>query len=285
MDELKIKNEKIKQIELDMLLVFDQVCRKLNLVYFLAEGTLLGAIRHQGFIPWDDDIDVCMMRADYERFLLVGQQYLPKNIFVQTIDTDKEYSLNFCKLRNSDTTFIETLSQKQNINHGIYIDIFPIDYYPDKSFKAALFELKKKFLTYRIADAFYYEDGLHYSKAGKLLHSISRMLFPSIRTALIKRDQLFKSIRDSSLVCNLGSAWGKKEIMPCKVYSDSMDVKFEGYTLKAPLEADQYLRNLYGDYMTLPPVEKRIGHHDAIVIDTERPYFEYRDKYGHNSLD
>lgn len=73
--------------------------------------------------------------------------------------------------------------------------------------------------------------------------------------------------------------------MSCKVYSDSMDVKFEGYMFKAPLEADHYLRNLYGDYMILPPAEKRIGHHDAIVIDTERPYVEYGDKYGHNSLD
>lgn len=279
---MEVCDKSLKKIELDMLVALDEVCKKINVAYFLAEGTLLGAIRHKGFIPWDDDIDVCMLRKDYEKFLSIGQKYLPAEIFIQTFDTDQEYSLGFCKLRNTGTTYIETSASRQEINHGIFIDIFPIDYYPENRMEATILELKRKFLTYRITDAFYFPDVPKYSLAGRLLRTLSRIAYPSARTALIKRDKLFKSVKESSLVCNYGSTWGKKEIMPYKVYHDSMDVEFEGHRLKAPIEADQYLRNLYGDYMELPPVEKRVGHHDAVIIDTEKPYVEYRDKYGHS---
>ena len=279
---MEVCDKSLKKIELDMLVALDEVCKKINVTYFLAEGTLLGAIRHKGFIPWDDDIDVCMLRKDYEKFLSIGQQYLPAEIFIQTYDTDQEYSLGFCKLRNTDTTYIETSASRQEINHGIFIDIFPVDYYPENRIKAAILEFKRKFLTYRITDAFYFSEVPKYSFVGRLLRTLSRIAYPSARTALIKRDKLFKSVKESSLVCNYGSTWGKKEIMSYKVYHDSMDVEFEGHKLKAPIEADQYLRNLYGDYMELPPVEKRVGHHDAVIIDTEKPYVEYKEKYGHS---
>lgn len=281
---MEFNTDSLKKTELEILVAFDEVCKKIDVLYFLAEGTLLGAVRHKGFIPWDDDIDVCMLRADYEKFLSIGQKYLPANYFIQTFETDCEYSLGFCKLRDSNTTYIETSVCHQEINHGIFIDIFPIDYYPEGQIAATVLELRRKFLTYRISDAFYYPVAPKYTLIGKFLRALSRIVYPSIRDALMKRDKLYKSVRKSSLVCNYGSTWGKKEIMSLKVYQDSVDMVFEGFKLKGPLQADQYLRNLYGDYMTLPPVEKRVGHHDAIVIDTEKPYLEYRDKYGKQAV-
>ena len=123
--------QKLKDIEKDMLVIFIQICKKYDMRYFLAGGSCLGAVRHRGFIPWDDDIDVVMPREDYEKFLKVARNELPENIFLQTGKTDNDFPMNFAKLRNSDTTFIETSVKNFKINHGVFIDIFPLDGYSD----------------------------------------------------------------------------------------------------------------------------------------------------------
>ena len=123
MDNFDVESKKLQLIELDIFKSFLMVCKKLDLKYFLAGGTLLGAIRHNGFIPWDDDIDVIMPREDYEKFLEKGQALLEKKYFIQNYKTDPEFVLNFTKIRNSETTFIEKTSKNRNINHGIYIEI------------------------------------------------------------------------------------------------------------------------------------------------------------------
>ena len=117
----------LKKSELEIFKSFLTVCEKLNVKYYLVEGTLLGAVRHKGFIPWDDDIDVGMLREDYELFIEKATEFLPENLFLQTYITDTEYSHGFAKIRNSQTTFIESNVRDCKINHGIYIDIFPLD--------------------------------------------------------------------------------------------------------------------------------------------------------------
>ena len=113
---------------LEILTIFDDLCKKLNLKYTLSSGTLLGAVRHKGFIPWDDDVDVAMPREDYEIFVKNANSMLPDGFFLQHYTTDKHYMHIFAKLKNSNTTWIESgIGPKKNMNHGIYIDIFPID--------------------------------------------------------------------------------------------------------------------------------------------------------------
>ena len=138
--------EKLKKIEIELLLSFIEITKKYNLKYFLLGGTCLGAVRHNGFIPWDDDIDVGLPREDYEVFLKVAQAELPENVFLQNGNTDPEYTLNFAKLRNSDTTFMEQSFKNYKINHGVYIDVFPLDGYKN-SFVTAFWD---KIFTYRI---------------------------------------------------------------------------------------------------------------------------------------
>ena len=117
----------LKEKELELLRLFLEVCARLELTYYVLGGTLLGAVRHQGFIPWDDDIDVGMPRKDYTVFLQQAQQHLPEDIFLQTCFTDPAFPANYAKLRNSSTTFMESAFKNRNINHGICIDIFPLD--------------------------------------------------------------------------------------------------------------------------------------------------------------
>ena len=116
----------LQQKELDLLKEFVKFCELHNLTYFLIGGTLLGAIRHLGFIPWDDDIDVGMPRPDYDRFCELAEKHFVGDIFFQSYRSDKGYPYIFSKLRNSNTTFIEKIYRHVPMNHGVYIDIFPL---------------------------------------------------------------------------------------------------------------------------------------------------------------
>ena len=261
---------RLKDIELDLLRQFISVCRELDLTYYVLGGTLLGAVRHQGFIPWDDDIDVGMPRKDYEILLRLGQQHLPADYFLQSFESDPEYPANFAKLRKSTTTFVESSMKNCSINHGIYIDIFPLDYYPDQ--KEKIFDAKKLMMTLRISDAFS-TSGM--KPATKLLRLFSRILYPTISGAVKKREALFTSVTDGCRIANHCGAWGKKEIMPAQWYGQPVQLNFEGICVNAPGCYHQWLTQVYGDYMQLPPEEKRVPHHFVAAFDTETPYTNY----------
>ena len=136
--------EKLKRIELNILQEYIKACEILGLNYCLIGGTLLGAIRHKGFIPWDDDIDVAMPRKDYEVFIREAQKVLPNNLFVQSFLSDSHLPYNFCKVRDNNTTFIETATQKRKIHHGVFIDVFPLDNYPEDKELSQKIQKKKR---------------------------------------------------------------------------------------------------------------------------------------------
>lgn len=276
-----INISKLKQIELAILEQFINICNKENLQYYVIGGTLLGAVRHKGFIPWDDDIDVGMPREDYKKFLKIAPKYLPKEYFLQTHITDKEYPANFAKIRNSNTTFIETSLNKCNINHGVYIDVFPLDYYPTNKIKSFLFDIYNKVLSFRISAVFNLEN-IHYPLYKKIIRktisSLLKVIYPNIHSALKKRDNLFKSVKERNLITNHCGAWGKKEIAPIEWFGKGTELYFENLTVKAPKEYDKYLTHIYGDYMKFPPKEKQVSHHYTDIIDLEKPYTEYINK-------
>ncbi len=272
----------IKQIELNALSAFIDCCSSLDLRYYLLGGTLLGAVRHQGFIPWDDDIDVGMPRADYEVFLEKAQPLLPEYYFVQCRATDPELPNNFAKLRDSRTTFIETSVKDRKINHGVYIDIFPLDYYPDDPKRQKEFDRRNRLLSLRIRAVFTLPEESRRSFVSELGASIVAKLlslrYRTIEDALDAREKLYKSVSKSSWLANFSGAWGKKEIVPADWFGDGADGVFEGLTVWLPKEYDKYLTQLYGDYMQPPPEEKRVTHHYTEMIDTENPYTMYTEK-------
>ena len=257
----------LKKVELNILKAFVDICDKLDLRYYVLGGTMLGAVRHQGFIPWDDDIDVGMPRQDYEILLAKGQDLLPEGLFLQTHITDPDYPANFAKIRDSRTTFVESSLKNCHIDHGIYIDVFPLDFYPDTSVKA--FERKKLLLSLRITDAF---STTGMKTKTKMVRCLSRVLYPSIKGAVAKREQLFRSVTKGEKIANHCGAWGKKEIVPAHGYGQGTDLTFEGMTVKVPDDYHSWLTQVYGDYMQLPPEEKRIPHHYVEAFDLTQPY-------------
>ena len=261
----------LQTLELEMFKEFTNICAKLDLKYYLLGGTLLGAIRHQGFIPWDDDIDVAMPRSDYDVFIEEAQKHLSPHLFLQTFTSDPDYPANFAKIRNSNTTFIESSVAKCHINHGVYIDVFPLDFYPSSAGEK-IFKLKNSFLKLRINCALGINKGHLLRRLAKL---VSILFIPSRTIALKKREALFKSVKDRTLLANHCGAWGKREIVPAEWYAEGCEVKFEGLTAVAPKEYDKWLTQVYGDYRQLPPKEKQIAHHYVDVLDLETPYTYY----------
>lgn len=261
--------DELKQVELNLLKAFIEICKKHDLQYYIIGGTLLGAIRHKGFIPWDDDIDVGMPRVDYEKFMELAQGDLPAYYFVQNFHTDPEYPLCFGKLRDSRTTFIESSVKSRKINHGVYIDIFPLDYYPKKN--VVLFRWKNLLYSARISRQF---DSTPSAKM-RVMQIISMIFCPSVKAAIVKREALAKKEQSGDLIANLFGAWGQKEIMRSEWYGKGLEASFESVKVMIPEKYDEYLIQLYGDYMTPPPKDKQVGHHYTEVIDLNRPYTAY----------
>lgn len=264
----------IKQISLELFKSFIKVCEKLNLNYYVLGGTMLGAVRHKGFIPWDDDIDVGMPRKDYNIFTENAQSFLPEYYFLQTYITDPEYMLGYAKLRDSRTAYIETaFNKKKNMNHGVFIDVFPLDYYPDAKLKQFMFDKKMIIYNKRVRDTLNIEHPT--SLRAEVFTKIALKLLPDLYKACVKRDKLISSVKPSGTLANIYGAWGKKEYVPYEWFGKGTELEFEGIRVRAPEYYDKWLTQVYGDYMTLPPVEKRKSHHNVDIVDFDNSYKIY----------
>jgi len=227
-----------QNIMLKLLLEFDRICQKHQLTYWLDFGTLLGAVRHKGFIPWDDDLDVSMPREDYKKFLQVALDELPPEMFLQTKETDP-HSLNFiAKIRDRNSTLIDAWEEGKTIRYhqGIFMDIFPTMKVSGKSSKNPLFK------------------GLVI--ASKITHN--RYIRISFLTEkLIRIINRFSDERGEYLTFS-GETMQYRD--PVKLFDifPLQKIEFEGHMFPAPRNPDVYLTRLFGpDYMTLPPEEKR----------------------------
>lgn len=285
MEEYSI--EGIQRIDKHLLIAFINAANQLNLNYYLMGGTMLGAVRHQGFIPWDDDIDVGMLREDYETFLTKAPALLPEYYFLQSWKSDPGYPRVSAKLRDSRTTFVEYNVKEKPINHGVYIDIFPLDYYPDKVIKQLLFDFRDICLKARTLKEFTIPEEKRRSPTAefliKILQSIMQIKYPTLKDTMEARDRLYMSVRKSRLIANHGGYWRKKEIVPAEWYGEGARSTFEGVDVILPTQYKKWLQQVYGDYMQLPPVEKRVTHHDLAVIDLNNSYTMYMNQYRSES--
>ena len=254
----EISLEESKKIELDILLTVADFCDKNNLTYFLAYGTLIGAIRHKGFIPWDDDVDITMPREDYDKFIATFNHEYIKAVVPGTPMSKH----SFLKIIDTRTVKKEPCLKYSAGFLGIDVDVFPIDGAPSdeaeydkwydelmevyKSFVLSAQSLSTKYLKHSIKLALLklkLKKPAYYLEEAKKLHG----RYP---------------YKASEYVAAVESPYNsKKNRVPKQYYTGSVDVEFEGHTFRAPICYDKLLRSIYGDYMQLPPEEQRVTHH------------------------
>ncbi len=265
----------LQQTEFEILKCFIEICERLNLKYFLVCGTALGAVKYGGFIPWDDDVDVALPREDYEIFCEKAQELLPEGFFLQTYKTDNKYPRIFAKIRNSNTAYFEKAVAKFKINHGVYIDIFPLDGYPTNKLAQKKIEFQKVYYDLLLSSNFDTDCTLKV----KIIRKIFRILGFHKKTAkAIARFE--KSIsayptKNSKVWCNHGNWQKKLEYAPIEQYGNGIPMDFEGIRAVVPEKYDEYLTQKYGDWRADLPESEKVGHHYYSVMDLEKSYTEY----------
>ncbi len=250
----------------------NRICEKHNINYYIIAGTLLGAVRHKGAIPWDDDMDIGMLREDYEKFLKVAKNELPGTMFVEDFSTDKNYALPFAKIMLKDTVMVEKATAQNNAKKCIYVDVFPFDNAPNKENLRKLQDIKtyflKRLLLAKQGYKVYGENDFVKKTVYSLLKFVSTFFKRErIYNSLLKVMKKYNGIKTEKIV-NVGGAYGyKKEMLNSEWFETSARLKFEDIYLSAPGEYIKYLEYFYGDYMRLPPEDKRGDRHSIVKFD------------------
>ncbi|MEA5033331.1 MAG: LicD family protein [Sphaerochaeta sp.] len=273
--DLKLRGLQLCQLEI--LKEIKKVCQENGIEYILYGGTLLGAIRHKGFIPWDDDLDIAMLRKDYEKFLKIAPLRLPSYLFIQNNTTDY-YPFLMTKIRDSRTTFIEPLQREMKVNHGVFVDIMVLDNVPD--------EPKKRLRLQRQLSIMY--KLIHFGRVKKntssyniFKHALNwvfstlSIMVPLTKTIKHYNDLILQNanhetayVGHTTKAVPFKRSYLKKDIMP------TSETLFEGELFSVPNSSDSILKKDYGDYMTLPPEGQQHPNH-AYYYDISRPYVDY----------
>lgn len=260
----------------NMLEWFHDFCEKNNLKYFIIAGTMLGAVRHGGFIPWDDDIDVGMPREDYEKLRDISSNINNKYLFEYPDVKKKDFPFLWAKLYDTSTTLIE--KQRYKTKRGIYIDIFPLDGIGNDMENAINnFKPIQKQLNLNSIISF------SILKRRKWYKNIPVLFGRIISPIFVNKCKLAKRLDDMckkydfytcDMVCNLMGGSGIKGIVKREYFGEPTLIKFEDIFVYGLEKPDLYLKSMYGNYMTLPPEEKRISFHDRILLDLNKGYKE-----------
>lgn len=267
----------LQKVEYSLLCEFIRVCEALKIRYYLVCGTALGAVKYGGFIPWDDDVDVALTREDYTVFCEKAPQLLPEYVFLQNYKTDPNFPAFYSKLRDSRTTYIEKSVKNIDMNHGVYIDVFPLDGYPVDENEIKRLESRKRKLKLRLSCAFAFNE--KQSLKSKLYFCVERLLGYHKRTAKTaeKIEKLISAypIAESKLWCNHGNWQRVLEYAPREQYGEGTFAKFEDLKVRVPEMYDEYLTQKYGDWRSDIPQEEQVGHHYYEICDTGTPYASY----------
>ncbi len=260
MKELNL--QELKDIEFDILKVFDAFCKENNIRYYFAYGTLLGAIRYKKFIPWDDDVDVLVPREDYERLISIFEDSEKYRLF--SFEREANFLYPFAKLCDMTTRKIET-GYDNGVELGVDIDIFPLDYW-NNDLKKAKKESKRigRYMLFLSLSKLNKPDSVSLVK--RFIKGIvmffckmigGKYFVDKINKATIRSEQKGSAYIGTKSWC----VYGERNIIPASAFDGSVDVEFEGEMFPAPVDYDTYLTCLYGDYLPEPPKEKQKTHH------------------------
>lgn len=263
---------KMQLLQVDMIAELDRVCRKHDIKYVLYGGTMLGAVRHKGYIPWDDDADLAMLREDYEKFKKVAHELNPDICFFQDSDTDKYYRWGYAKLRRTGTEFIRSGQEHLKCKTGVFIDIFPLDDIP----KFLPFQMLQDFYCYCLRKIAWSEVGKVQKKGFKkvwfkLLSKIPMSFVLKCQKSLHKKSNNSSPNRVTCLLFpSLGKFYFKAPLkerygMPKKWFLERVEYDFEGKRFYGIKDYDAFLQYEYRDYMTIPPESERKKHYASVL--------------------
>lgn len=261
-DEQRIK---VQEHILDVFKEIIRVCELLNISYFVMGGTALGAVRHGGFIPWDDDLDIGMLREDYERFRQEAPEHLREDLFLQTYATEEKSPFYFSKVRKDNTEFCEYYCRKLDIHSGIYVDIFPYDNVPNNDKERAKYYRRMKYLLNLYIAKSVTEPSRQYGGMKEILYRGIRLALHILQLPIPKKvvfGMVDKQMRRYNSVETLCAGYGgMPQIQVRKADVQSPDeIMFEDIKVKCPRDIERYLRDNFGDYNILPPENERNGH-------------------------
>lgn len=270
---------------LEMAEYFVGFCKEHDLLCFLCGGGAIGTLRHNGFIPWDDDLDFFMPRDDYEKLAQLWPEVADKRYFMSKSDETYVDRNLFITIRDTQTTCIKPYQQDLDIPHGIALDILPLDYYPANAYK------RKKQVAWALIYSLFCAQTIP-EKHGGILKLGSQILLgmiplQSLRYRIWKKAEyeMTKYTREESdgmtELCS-GPFYMKKKY-PIESFRSAVFKPFEQKTtMPIPIGYDAYLKTAFGDYMTPPPAEKQVAHHDAVFVDLDHPYTNYKGVYYGN---
>lgn len=258
MDDEKLR--KMQLIQLQLLLELDRVCRKNHIKYNICGGTLIGCMRHGGFIPWDDDIDVRMLRKEYIKFKKACKKDLNhQEFFLQDFDSDPKYRWGYAKLLKKNTTFIRTGQEHLGMKNGIYMDILISDGIPDHKAAAKVHNA----VCFAVRKILWSPVGAKISDKGilRLWYKVLSLIPRKIPEAVIN----FLARKYNHKNCSQFRAltFPQKRGLKKEWFVDLTEMEFEGHNVFVPKDAHGWLTQEYGDYMKMPPEEKRVGHSPA----------------------
>lgn len=272
--------KKIWAIEMDLYREISRVLDKHNLRYFAGGGTVLGAIRHNGFIPWDDDLDICMPREDYEKLQELTEEF-KSPYFLQSPLTDPEYGYSFLRLRNTNTSVVVRPFTHAKFNQGIYIDIIPLDNATKEDISPRMDKIKK--LIFKNS-AYMRKD--YPEKSERDLQRIKEFLDPNMKPIDVWNAINKEAVADNKIDTDYWSTIvvtiyaPLKNLYPKRIYNSYKDVPFESITMRIPAGYDELMTINFGNYMEFPPVEERGVWHN-MEFYPEVPYKKlYKDKFG-----